>query len=192
MLRIVTGLAIALLASGCVLMPHEPRERFDRGALAQAAKLPAVSYSCTNGPADHPSPTWPEPGLEALFARAFVQARAGAATDRPHIALSFPRLELEPRIAVYSGLLAVVSLGIVPFFDVGAFTLEARVERPGATTRTYSYSRSLHEWGWIPFALVSWTDWAERHSLERVRAELHEQMLLEFLRDLRRDVEALR
>lgn len=192
MLRFLATLALALVASSCVLVPAGEIPRLDRAELAASPKLPAITYSLAGGAPGASSQEWLEPELETLFASVFTQARRGSAQELPHVTLRFPKLELEPRIGMYSGILTVITLGIVPFFAPGGFTLEARVEREGQPARDYAYARPLWDWGWVFFLPFSGTDWGERHSLARVRAELHEQLLLEFLRDLRRDTPASR
>lgn len=176
----------ALACCACVGVRGDKLPRLDRSELATEARLPAITYQSISGtPArgqtQHNS--WPAPETEALFCSAFVDARPAPASDTLHVELSFRTKTINRIVSKGSFLLMIFSLGVLPAYVTVEQSLGAHVELQGKTLHEYQYVDQSSTW--CELLLIPW---GFSHSPFTVRREVFENMLLHFLRDLRRDL----
>ena len=181
-------LVLILLAS-CAAFRGAPLEPLDRARVIEAqAPLPPISYECEE--ANHrdrsnPEWGWPRATTEALFCSAFVSARSGPADGDLHVKLHF-RAHVQAELATRALFcVTILTLGIVPTHRHFDLELQASVEGPGRLPREYVYSEPVDIW--IHLLLLPFPLW--NHPLSAC-PDAFENMLLHFLVDLRRDLDA--
>jgi hypothetical protein len=180
-------LVLLLLACGsCASFRGGKLEQLPRDEIASQPRLPAISYQYRSG-GEPGSPEvgigWPSPSAEMFFCSAFTDARRGPAANDLHVDLVHFTEVRQPIFSLTLGLLTLVSLGIIPTYVEEDVTLRARVEYRGAFVREYVYSDRVDTW--IELLLIPW---AFSHDPVEVERASFENLLLHFLRDLRRDL----
>jgi hypothetical protein len=89
----------------------------------------------------------------------------------------------QPVFTITLALFTICSLGIIPTYASEDLTLVARVEYQGKLGREYVYHDRVNTWAelfLLPFAFS--------HDPVAVSRSVYENMLLHFLRDLRKDL----
>jgi len=183
-----TPLALVMLifvCCSCASFHGRELPKLDRSELSSEPRLPAISYQCRIGP--NPSAPegggWPSAPAEVLFCSAFVDARHGPAANDLHIDLAHLNVIRQPIFSLTLGLFTLVSLGILPTYIEEDVTLSVRVEYQGKLAREYVYHDHINTW--IEVFLLPW---AFSHDPVEIERAADENLLLHFLRDLRKDM----
>jgi len=85
-------------------------------------------------------------------------------------------------VAIASGFLSGSTLMILPGYATDTFVLSVDVKKENQVLKHYEYHDSMNTW--IELFLIFWMS---VHSPVQVRAEIIDNMLLNFLHDLQRD-----
>jgi hypothetical protein len=168
--------ACALLGSCMTLRPQALATLDADQVITHQPPLPPVSFDGDR------SPDWPG-GTRALFQRAFVEVREGPAQGDLHIQLRFEVEQRREMLTTCWILLTTLSLYLLPLYAHSDVTLWARVEGPGRRPKEYCYREPLDFWAHAVLLPVGLWQW----ELEP-EARVHENMLLHFLVDLRKDL----
>jgi len=184
MLRNLAPLVL-LACCGCASFHGRELPKLDRNELASQPRLPAISYECRVGPnpSSPPGGGWPSAAAEVLFCSAFAEARRGPAANDLHIDLAHLNVIRQPIFSITLGFFTLASLGILPTYIEEDVTLSVRVEYQGKLAREYIYRDHINTW--IELFLLPW---AFSHDPIEIERATDENLLLHFLRDLRKDL----
>jgi hypothetical protein len=184
--HLLVTVLVGFACCGCAGFRGELLPQLSRSEITSENRLPAISYECKIGPG--PNATggdnlWPGSSAEWLFRSAFVDARNGPAANDLHIDLFFQTEARQPSFTLGLALLTICSLGIIPAYGREDLTLRARVEYQGRLAREYTYGDRIEIW--IHLFMIPWSF---SHDPVEVERAVHENLLLHFLRDLRKDL----
>jgi hypothetical protein len=184
-LRSVAALLL-LACSSCVSFHRGELEQLNAKDLAAETPLPAISYECKPGPGTSPaegSLAWPGASTERLFRSAFVDAHDSPAANDLHLELRFQSEMRHPFFTFSLGLLTLLSIGLIPTYAHEDLALLARVEFQGQFLHEYEYHDRQNTW-----VEVFLLPWGLGNDPKDVQQEIFQNLLLHFLRDLRRDL----
>lgn len=180
-------LALLLLACcSCTGFRGNLVPQLDRKEITPENRMPAITYQVnpSAGPNTIPSVVgWPGASSEWLFHSAFVDARPALPGEGLHIDLFFQTEMRQPSFTIGLGLITICTLGIIPTYGREDLALRARVEYQGKLGREYTYNDQMDLW--IHLFLIPWSFSQDPVAIER---EIYENLLLHFLRDLRKDL----
>ncbi|MFN0006739.1 MAG: hypothetical protein ACKVXR_02435 [Planctomycetota bacterium] len=182
--KTLAPLLLALCAA-CASFRGEELPQRDLGELAESERLPAVTYVLSN--AQPPSGNFPSSGTEhcvdRVFRSAFTEAEAKESDAGLHLEIHYSSRARQPVFTLGLGLLALASLGVIPAYGRNDLTLSVRAEVDGVLVQRYEYED--HVVTWIHLFVIPW---AFSHDPVEVEGQVLENMLLNFLHDLRRDL----
>lgn len=164
--------------------------------LERAGKLPAITYEVIEARSPYPSEHWesgdwiaaplPTARIEPLFRRLFVASEQTPEAGAMHIELRFRHVHHQGGLTLLLGVGCILTLGLLPCYGEDAFHLDVHVIRDGAYLRQYGYAEELRTWGhW--FALP----WAFSHAPLEVKDAAFDNLLLNLVHDLQRDLPEL-
>ncbi len=196
------GLVLALLSAwigGCASFTSHPLGRHTLEEIVREGKLPAITYDFSESGDQgvetslsrvewvhsNESPLLHE-RLEPLFRRAFRESRRQKEPGELHLDLYFRETLRRPALTYTLALLFIGSLGILPAYSDEQEYLEVKLKKNGTTVRQYVYTADIGTWfHWFMLPLA----WS--HDPGDVRAALVDELGLELLADLQRDLPAV-
>jgi hypothetical protein len=157
--------------------------------LESQQRLPAISYelrSAVTPNLSSPNLVGPNANVERVFRKAFAETRSGPADNDLHVDLFYESRTRQPIFTMGLAFFTICSLGIIPTYGYEDLTFEARVTDKGNPVAVYEYHDHIETW--VHLVMIPW---AYAHDPTEIEDRVFENMLLNFIHDLRRDLSKL-
>jgi hypothetical protein len=128
----------------------------------------------------------PNASVERVFRKAFAATRGGPAENDLHVDLFYDSRTRQPIFTMGLAFFTICSLGIIPTYGYEDLTFEARVTDKGNPVAVYEYHDHIETW--VHLVMIPW---AYAHDPTEIEDRVFENMLLNFIHDLRRDLSKL-
>ena len=181
------SLSILLLVfcAACASFRGEELPQRDPGELERSERLPPVTYELANayGTTVASQAGTSDACIDRVLRKAFSEVERRESEAGLHLDFHYTTRTRQPTFTMGMVLLSIVSLGLIPAYGRGDLSLTVLVEVDGRIAGRYGYEDHVDTW--VHLFVIPW---AYSHDPVEVEEAVLENMLLNFLHDLRRDL----
>lgn len=187
--RTTLALVAFLVCSACASFRGDELPERSLHEEVEQGRLPAATYeyslvSGTAGAPWSPGPEWVDRICAPIFSQVFSEIERKESAEGLHLHMQFEVRHSRPVSFTYGlALIAIASAFLIPVHGRDDLILTVRVDVEGALATRYEYEDHIDSW--LHLFMIPW---AHSHEGMKVYESVLENLLLNFLHDLRRDL----